>query len=111
MKFKDIPYERVTYEDVEKRYQKLIQEFTEASDGPACMEVVKKRNELTADMTPMDLCYLHHDMDVNDSFYAAEQAYYDEIGPKIADLSNQFDRLMLTSPYRDYLEQIIGHLP
>ena len=60
-------------------------------------------------MTSMDICYLRHDMDVNDDFYKEEQAYYDEIGPGIADLSNQFDRLMLDSPYRDYLEQIIGH--
>lgn len=109
MKFKDIPYERVTYEDIEKKYRQLIQEFKEAEDGAACMEVVKKRYEIYADMTSMDICYLRHDMDVNDAFYKEEQAYYDEIGPGIADLSNQFDRLMLDSPYRDYLEQIIGH--
>ncbi|MGN0378373.1 MAG: M3 family oligoendopeptidase [Butyrivibrio sp.] len=109
MKFQDMPYERVKYEDVEKRYQQLMHEFTEAPDGKACMEVVKKRYELNADMTSMDLCYIHHDMDVDDAFFATEQAYYDEVGPKIADLSNRFDRLMLTSPYRDYLEQIIGH--
>lgn len=109
MKFKDIPYERVQYENVEKRYLELIEEFKAATDGPACMEVIRKRNRLTADMTPMDICYLRHDMDVNDKFFAAEQAYYDEIGPKLADLSGQFDRLMLTSPYRDYLENVIGH--
>lgn len=109
MKFKDIPYERVKYEDIEKKYQQLIQELEEAADGAACMEVVKKRNELHADMTAMDICYLRHDMDVNDAFYAEEQAYYDEIGPKITDLSGRFDRLMLTSPYRNDMEQIIGH--
>lgn len=42
MKFKDMPYERVKYEDVEKRYRQLMREFTGAPDGKACMEVVKK---------------------------------------------------------------------
>ena len=109
MNFKDIPYERVQYENVEKRYLELIEEFKAAADGPACMEVIRKRNRLTADMTPMDICYLRHDMDVNDKFFEAEQAYYDEIGPKLADLSGQFDRLTLPSPYREYLENVIGH--
>lgn len=33
---------------------------------------------------------MRHGMDVIDPFYATEQRYYDEIGPKIADLSNRF---------------------
>lgn len=104
-----MPYERVDYETVEKRYLQLIQELKEAEDGAACMEIVRKQQELVADMTPMELCYVRHDMDVNDSFYAKEQEYYDEIGPKIADLSNRFEREMLNSPFRDYLEKHIGH--
>lgn len=47
-------------------------------------------------------------MDVNDAFYAAEQEYYDEIGPKLSDLSYRLDRLLLDSPHRAYLEEILG---
>ena len=108
MHFKEMPYERVCYEELEGRYNQLIEEFREAGDGEACMAVLRKRYELMADMTAMDLCYVRHDMDVNDAFYAAEQAYYDEIGPKLSDLSNQFDRLLLDSPHRKDLEEILG---
>ena len=108
MHFKEMPYERVCYEELEGRYHQLMEELREAGDAEACMAVLRKRYELMADMTAMDLCYVRHDMDVNDAFYAAEQAYYDEIGPKLSDLSNQFDRLLLDSPHRKDLEEILG---
>ncbi len=56
----------------------------------------------------MELCYVRHDMDVNDPFYAAEQDYYDEIGPRLSDLASQFDRALLESPHRDDLERALG---
>lgn len=79
MKFMEIPYERIKYGDIEERYKQLIKEFLEAKDGRECMAVIQKRNQLYADMTPMDICYIRHDMDVNDKFYEAEQEYYNEI--------------------------------
>ena len=73
MHFKEMPYERVCYEELEGRYHQLMEELREAGDAEACMAVLRKRYELMADMTAMDLCYVRHDMDVNDAFYAAEQ--------------------------------------
>lgn len=109
MHFNEMPYERVTYEELEGRYRQLMEEFQKAADAQDCMAVLKKRYQLTEDMTAMDLCYVRHDMDVNDAFYAAEQDYYDEIVPKLSDLSNQLDRLILDSPHRGELEKILGH--
>ncbi len=106
--FTEMPYERVTYEEIEVRYLELMEEFRKATDAESCLAVMRKRYQLTADMTAMDLCYVRHDMNVNDAFYAAEQAYYDEIGPKLGDLSNQFERLILASPYRKDIEEKLG---
>lgn len=106
-----MPYERVEYEAVEKRYLQLIRELNEAQSPKECMEVIQKRQELLEDMTPMELCCVRHDMDVNDPFYAREQEYYDEIGPRIGDLSGRFERALLDSPYRKELEQVIGYQP
>ncbi len=103
-----MPYSRITYEALEQRYRQLIQDLRSAPDGPACLAVLQRRSQLADDMTVMELCYVRHDMDVNDPFYAAEQAYYDEIGPKLAELSNQFDRALLDSPHRAFLEQALG---
>lgn len=108
MNFNDMPYERVSYEDIERRYRQLMEELRSAKKPEACEEILNRRQQLNDDLTPMELCYVRHDMDVNDPFYAAEQDYYDEIGPKLSDLSNQFDRLLLDSPHRPYLEELLG---
>ena len=103
-----MPYSRVTYEALEQRYQTLIRDAQNAADCDAFYDVLLRRGQLAADMTPMELCYVRHDMDVNDGFYAGEQDYYDEIGPRLEDLSNQFERALLESPHRDALEQVLG---
>ena len=56
MHFKEMPYERVCYEELEGRYNQLMEELREAGDAEACMAVLRKRYELMADMTAMDLC-------------------------------------------------------
>ncbi|MGN0803724.1 MAG: M3 family oligoendopeptidase [Candidatus Faecivicinus sp.] len=100
----------MTFEEIERRYLELIRDFQAAPDAEACMDVLRRRDQLNADMTPMDLCYVRHDMNVNDPFYAAEKAYYDGIGPRISDLSCQLDRLIVTSPFRAELEKTTGRL-
>lgn len=109
MNFYDMPYQRVSYEEIAQRYQKLQEDLQNVPDGESCLAILKQRYQLIDDMTSMELCYVRHDMNVNDSFYAAEQDYYDEIGPRLSDLSNQFDKLLLTSPHRPFLEKILGH--
>lgn len=108
IRFRNMPYQRLSYEALVRRYQTLIEDFKAARDGAACLDVLRRRRQLNADMTPMELCYVRHDMDVNDPFYGAEQDYYDEIAPKLADLSNQLDRLILDSPYRAGIEAVLG---
>lgn len=108
MHFKDMPYRRITFEEIEQRYQELFREVETVSGEEECLAVLRNRYRVLQDMTPMELCFVRHDMDVNDAFYAAEQDYYDEIGPKVSELSNQFDRLLVDSPFSSAFEKIIG---
>ncbi|MGM9592911.1 MAG: M3 family oligoendopeptidase [Candidatus Onthomonas sp.] len=108
MRFQDMVYQRITYEEIEACYQALFQQLKSVSGEADCLAVLKSRCRLYEKMTPIDLCYVHYSMNVNDPFYAAEQQYYDEIGPKIADLSNQFDRLLITSPFSPCFERLMG---
>lgn len=109
MHFRDMLYERVSYEEIEKRYQKLQEDFQNAPDDQARMEVLRERYRLMEDLTSMELCYVRHDMNVNDPFYAAEQDYYDAIGPMISDLSSRFDKALLEPAHRAWLEAALGH--
>lgn len=108
MHFRDMPYARITCEEIEKRYQELFQELQQVSCEEDCISVLKKQYRLQEDMTPISLCAVRHDMNMNDPFYAEEQKYYDQVGPMISDFANQFDRLLVESPYSTYFEKIMG---
>ncbi|MGN0798955.1 MAG: M3 family oligoendopeptidase [Christensenellales bacterium] len=101
-------YQRITYEEIASCYEVLCQELQAVSSEEACLAVLKNRYRLYEKMTPIDLCYVRHGMNVNDPFYAEEQRYYDEIGPKIAELSNRFDRILVASPYSACFEKLMG---
>lgn len=108
MQFHDMPYQRIAYEEVEADYQALFRQLQAVSCREDCLAVLNQHYRLTDKMTPMDLCYVRHGMDVNDPFYAGEQAYYDEMGPKIAALQNRFYRLLVESPFSDFFEKQMG---
>jgi M3 family oligoendopeptidase len=82
--------------------------MSQAANETDCLQVVLGKQVLTHDLTAVELCHVRHDLNVNDPFYEAEQQYYDEIEPKLKELSNQLDRLMVESPFRPYLETVLG---
>ncbi|MCM1164828.1 MAG: M3 family oligoendopeptidase [Lachnospiraceae bacterium] len=108
MKFGDMPYRRITLEEIEEKCAGLTETLRAAKSAEECMAAVRGYYALREDMTAVDLCSVRHDMNVNDGFYAAEQDYYDEIMPKTAELFNEFDGLLLRSPYRTELEGLLG---
>lgn len=108
MQFCDMPYRRVTYEAVETAYQALFANLQVVSCEDDCLAVLKQQYRLGEEMTPMDLCYVRHGMDVNEPFYAEEQRYYDEIGPKISALQNRFNKMLTESPWASCFESLMG---
>ena len=108
MRFQDMPYQRIAYEEIEADYQALFRDVQAASCEADCLAALKKHDRLCDRMTPIDLCYVRHGMDVNDPFYAGEQTYYDEIGPKISALQQQFHRLLVESPFAGFFEKTLG---
>lgn len=109
MKFSEMPYERVSYEEIENQYKEIIKEFQEAKSGEEQFEVHKKQYALMDKVnTYITIAQIRHDIDTKDEFYDKEQEYYDEIMPKISNLAVEYGKLMYHSPYRAYLEEKIG---
>lgn len=46
IRFQDMPYRRVTYEEVEQRYGELIRDMQAAPAGADCLEVLRRRGQL-----------------------------------------------------------------
>ncbi len=109
MKFKDMPYKRVEYEVAEKELREIIEAFKAATSGEQQFEIHKKYYALSNRLsTMMTIAHIRHDIDTTDEFYNKEKEYYDEIQPKIANLTVEYKQAMYQSPYRSYLEEKIG---
>lgn len=109
MKFKEMPYERVDYEKTKKALQELTGRARSASGGEELWQVHQEYYQVSKDVSDrMTIAHIRYDGDTTDAFYSAEQDYYDEVRPRIANLQNQYKRAVYESPYRSFLEEKIG---
>lgn len=111
MKFNDMPYQRICYEEVEKEFRKIIEDFKKARSGQEQFAVHQRFYALENRVgTAMTLAQIRHDIDTADAFYDGEKKYYDEMEPKYAALTVEYRRAMYESPFRVYLEEKIGRV-
>ncbi len=109
MKFKDMPYERVDFDRVEKEMKALMEEFDAAKSGEEQFEVHRKYYKLTDQVeTAMTIVHIRYDADTSDEFYSKEHEFYDEKGPVYSNLVLEYQKKLYASPYRSYLEEKIG---
>ena len=109
MKFKDMPYQRVDFEQVEKEMQGLMEAFDRAQSGEEQFAVHQKYYELTDQVgTQMTIAHIRFDVDTTDEFYSKEQDYYNEKRPILHNLMLAYENKLYESPYRAYLEEKIG---
>ncbi len=104
-----LPYERVSIEEFKTAITSLIDRLKNSKSGEEQFEVHKSYYQLMNRFnTNYSLANVRHDGNVKDEFYQAEMDYYDEIIPEVQVLDNEYSKILLESPYRDYLEGKIG---
>ncbi len=109
MKFKDMPYERVDFEQVEKEMKALMEEFENAGSGEEQFKVHEKYYALTGKVdTQLTIAHIRYDVDTTDEFYSKEHEYYNEKRPIYHNLLLEYEKKLYASPYRAYLEEKIG---
>ncbi len=109
MKFKDMPYQRVDFDEVERQMRALMEEFDAAKDGEEQFAIHQKYYALTDKVgTLMTIAHIRYDMDTTDEFYSAERDYYDEKSPIYHNLALEYEKKLYASPYRDKLVEKIG---
>lgn len=109
MKFKDMPYERVEFSEVEAQVKELISALDQAGSGEEQFEVHKKFYELTDRVSTLfTIALIRFDGNTSDEFYSREREYYDEQLPIYENLLQEYKKKLYASPYRNYLEEKIG---
>lgn len=109
MKFSEMPYERVDYEEIKREFNNLFTNFAKAKSGEEQFEAHKYFYHIMKNYETMStIAMIRHDMNIKEEFYASEQDYYDNMSPQIDSLNNQYMKMVYDSPYRDFLENMIG---
>lgn len=105
MEFKDFKYERIALADIEEKYRQLNDNLKKADDPKSFMEVFREITKFRGHITTMiSLCTTRYTIDTSDSFYAAEQDYWDEATPYIESFENEFAKICLDCPFKDRLD-------
>lgn len=109
MKFSEMPYERVDFDQVGKELSGLIRELEAAKSGEEQFAVHQRYYALTDHVqTLMTIGNIRHDVNTVDEFYEKERKYYDEMRPVYQNQVLAYMQKLYASPYRDYLESKIG---
>ncbi len=108
-KFSEFSYQRPNLPEVENKFSVLLTQFNGANDFEQQDAVMVELNQLRNKFESMEqLAYIRHTIDTTDSFYEAEQNYFDEATPVYQGLISQYYQALVSSKFRPALEEKWG---
>lgn len=109
MKFNEYTYQRPDVEVLKNDYQAALKQFAEATSAAQQLQCIDIINNLRQNYSSMQtLCSIRHTIDTNDTFYEAENTFFDEVGPQIEELNNLYSKSLCQTPFRKELEAELG---
>ena len=106
MKVSELPYRRVSLEEIENTMKDVIRRIRGASDVDEILAAREDYLKLYLEFyTSNSLSYMRYSINTVDEFYLKEKEYYDEISPKVQNYMVQYASAMLDSPFRRELEE------
>ena len=106
MKVSELPYSRVTLEEVRTVMDDVIARVRFAACADEILAAREDYLRIVCDYrTAAVLADMRYTLNTADAFYLAEKDYYDEIGPAVTKLSADYAAAMLDSPFRAELEE------
>lgn len=106
MLFKEYKYVRPNFKVFKEMVEKLTEIFVNANVGDEQVEVAKQvHKEMNKIDTQYNLAYVRYSIDTKDAFYEAENDYWDEYLPLYEEVTNNYKKHLLASPFRKELEE------
>ena len=106
MKVSELPYRRVTLEEISQIMEDVIARVKNAQSADEILaareDFLKILEEFT---TASALAEMRYTINTVDEFYVGERDYYDEVGPAIANYNVSYASALLDSPFRAELEE------
>lgn len=111
MKFSEIKYVQIDFEDIKKQYTAFTKELKEASNKQEALAIIKKINELNVEFeTYYALASIRNSIDTSDELYSKAQEFFDEVAPKYQELVNNYYNTLVNLEYKEELKEELGSL-
>ena len=109
MKFNEYVYLRPDFDTMKAGALKLYEKFAQAKNVDEQVDLIKQFNvDRFNVMTANVLCSIRHSINTLDEFYEAENNYWDQQGPLYEELTVNFYKTLLASPY---IEELKARMP
>ena len=111
MKFKDMPYERISVESITEEMKALIQKLKEAKDFEEAEALFLENEKLQGHVFTMcNLALVRHSINTEDKFYDEEQNYWNNAYPQIQEFNQEWTKALLDSPFKDNFARKYGNI-
>lgn len=106
MKVSELPYNRVSLEEVAATMTDVIDRIKNADSTAQILAAREDYLKLYLEFyTNYSLAYMRYTINTVDEFYVGENDYYDEIMPAVQNYMVQYASALLDSPFREELEK------
>ena len=111
MKFKDMPYERISVESIKEEMKALIQKLKKAKDFEEAETLFLENEKLQGHVFTMSsLAQVRHSINTEDKFYDEEQNYWNNAYPQIQEFNQEWTKALLDSPFKDNFAKKYGNI-
>lgn len=111
MKFKDMPYERISVESIKEEMKTLIQKLKEAKDFSEADALFLENEKLQGHVFTMcSLAQVRHSINTEDKFYDEEENYWNNAYPQIQEFNQEWIKALLESPFKDDFARKYGNI-
>lgn len=109
MKVSEMPYKRITVEEVKADAEKIIEKIKASKSAEELKAARDEYNKISEEVeTACALANCRFTLNTRDEFYNGEMDYYDNAMPLLAEIENEYKKAMLDSPYRAEAEKLIN---
>lgn len=108
MSFQNYTYTRPDYEALKVQLTDLTNQLAQAQSGEEAVKLAKQITTINFSIdTQQTLWSIRHSIDMNDDFYNEETKFWNSHAPLFGELSTNYYKVVLDSPYREDLRSFL----
>ena len=111
MKFNEIEYVQIDFEEIKTKYSDLTLQLQNAKNKEEAISVIENINELNKEFdTYHTLASIRNSINTSDALYEKAQEFFDEVSPQYQELVTNYYKELISLPFKDELKEELGTL-